>query len=108
MAWVGKEGKELVCIADLLCKLASSSGIMQVNLADHDMEQAQDKLGQVVRRCCKVVVFFRSCCTLFVTPTVLEHFMCFLWLFTLFSSKFRFWPMCNTDWQDNGQLLNFR
>ena len=34
--------------------------------------------------------------------------MCFLWLFTLFSSKFRFWPRCNTDWQDNGQLLNFR
>ena len=38
MAWVGRAGKELVFIAD------------------HDMEHAQDKLGQVARRSCDVVV----------------------------------------------------
>ena len=74
---MGKEGKELVCIADLLCKLASSSGIMQVNLADHDMEQAQDKLGQVVRRCCQVVVFFSKLLHPFCYPDSVGAFHVF-------------------------------
>eukprot|EP00435_Cladocopium_sp_Y103_P074327 s863_g48.t1 len=37
--WVTNNGKEVLCLADLLCKLASDRGVMQVTLADHDMEQ---------------------------------------------------------------------
>ena len=79
---MGRDGKELIFIAD------------------RDMEQAQDKCGQVVRRSCDVIVVVVA--TPFLSTSVSTSVwhpdnvgtMCFLW--TLLSSKFRFWPMCNS------------
>ena len=39
MTWASESGKHVVCVSDLLCRLASEKGVMQVTLADHDMEQ---------------------------------------------------------------------
>lgn len=36
--WASASGKVTLCMADLMCKLASERGIMQVTLADHDMQ----------------------------------------------------------------------
>lgn len=62
--WVKDDGSKMtLCLADLMCKLASGQGLMQVTLADHDLEQKVKDTSAGVSSSVHVCVFKHKCNT---------------------------------------------
>ena len=49
--------KRMQCIANVMCDLAANSGLMQVTMTDHDMEQMVKELDAAVSVMLQQVMF---------------------------------------------------